>query len=118
MILLPCTKITSSVSPSLEWLCYKLPQQHLDMGKPAFEKNLKKYSIYVSSLNSKRSATAEQIGKAGIRLYVITYGGRQEDSLNSLRYIKLILWKWYHQVKHLRTPLQKEQHIITVYGFN
>ena len=60
------------------------------MGKPAFEKNLKKYSIYVSSLNSKRSATAEQIGKAGTRLYVITYGGRQEDSLNSLHYIKFM----------------------------
>ena len=36
------------------------------------------------------SATAEQIGKAGTRLYVIKYGGRQEDSLNSLRYIKFM----------------------------
>ena len=59
----------------------------------------------ISSLKSEHSATAEQIGKAGTRLYVLTYGGRQEDSLNSLRYINL--WKWYHQVRHLRTPYRK-----------
>ena len=39
---------------------------------------------------SEHSATAEQIGKAGTRLYVITYGGRQEDLLNGLRYIKFM----------------------------
>ena len=30
---------------------------------------------------SEHSATAEQIGKAGTKLFVITYGGKQEDSL-------------------------------------
>ena len=39
---------------------------------------------------SEHSATAEQISKAGTRLFVITYGGKQEDSLNSLRYIKFM----------------------------
>lgn len=33
-------------------------------------------------------ATVEQIGKAGIRLYVVLYGGKEDDSLNSLRYSK------------------------------
>ena len=44
----------------------------------------------ISSLIIEHSATAEQIGKAGTILYVITYGGRQEDSLNTLRYIKFM----------------------------
>ena len=39
---------------------------------------------------SEHSATAEQIGKAGTRLFVITYGGKREDSLNSLWYIKFM----------------------------
>ena len=33
-------------------------------------------------------ATVEQIGKAGIRLYVVLYGGRADDSLISLWYAK------------------------------
>ena len=33
-------------------------------------------------------ATVEQIGKAGIRLYLVLYGGRAADSLNGLRYAK------------------------------
>ena len=32
---------------------------------------------------------AEQIGEAG-RLFVIAYGGKQEDSLNNLRYTKFM----------------------------
>ena len=32
--------------------------------------------------------TVEQIGKAGIRLYVVLYGGRADDYLNSLLYTK------------------------------
>ena len=39
---------------------------------------------------SEYSATAEQIGKAGTRLFVITYGGKQEDSLNSLWYMEMV----------------------------
>ena len=39
---------------------------------------------------SEYSATTEQIGKAGTRLFVITYGGKQEGSLNSLWYIKFM----------------------------
>ena len=32
----------------------------------------------------------EQIGEAGTRLFVITYGGKEDDSLNSLRYTKFM----------------------------
>ena len=42
----------------------------------------------ISLLMTDPEATVEQIGKAGIRLYVILYGGRVDDSLNSLRYAK------------------------------
>ena len=39
---------------------------------------------------SEHSATAEQIGKAGMRFFVMAYIGKQEDPLNSLRYIKFM----------------------------
>ena len=35
-------------------------------------------------------ATVEQVGEAGIRLFVIMYGGKQSDSLNNLRYAKFM----------------------------
>ena len=40
---------------------------------------------------SEHSATVEQIGKVGTKLFVITYGGKQEDSLNSVQYIKFMV---------------------------
>lgn len=42
----------------------------------------------ISFLMTNPEATVEQIGKAGIRLYVVLYGGKEDDSLNSLRYSK------------------------------
>ena len=39
---------------------------------------------------SELSAAVEQIGKTGMRLFVITYGGKQDDSLYSLKYTKFI----------------------------
>ena len=39
---------------------------------------------------SQCDATAEQVGNAGIRLFVITYGGKPEESLNKLRYLKFM----------------------------
>ena len=44
----------------------------------------------ISTLMSNPEATAEQVGKAGIRLFVILYGGREDDSLNSLRFTKFM----------------------------
>ena len=34
--------------------------------------------------------TAEEMGKAGVRFAVILFGGKQEDSLDFLRYVKLL----------------------------
>ena len=34
------------------------------------------------------SATTEQVGEAGVQLFVIVFGGKQFDSLNALRYAK------------------------------
>ena len=44
----------------------------------------------ISSLISDSQVTAEEVGKAGARLFVILYGGKQEDSLNFLRYVKFM----------------------------
>ena len=35
-------------------------------------------------------ASQEEIGQAGLRLFVILYGGKQHDSLNGLRYVKFM----------------------------
>ena len=40
----------------------------------------------ISELNT----TVQQIGKAGTKLFFITYGGKQDDFLNSLRYTKFM----------------------------
>ena len=45
----------------------------------------------ISFLMTDPEATVEEIGKAGIRLYIILYGGRADDSLNSLRYAKYMM---------------------------
>lgn len=62
--------------------------QHLGMGKPRIKGS--KEIQQVSSLMSQHSATAEQIGKVDTRLFVITYSDKQEHSLNSLQYIKVM----------------------------
>ena len=61
-------------------------------GKTSLLKRIKesKELQQISSLMSEHSATIEQIGKVGTRLFVITYGGKQKDSLNNLRYIKFM----------------------------
>ena len=44
----------------------------------------------ISCLMSDPKATKEEIGSAGIRLFVHLYGGKLTDSLNSLRYAKFM----------------------------
>ena len=44
----------------------------------------------ISMVMSDPDATVEQVGEAGIRLFVIMYGGKQSDSLNNLRYAKFM----------------------------
>ncbi len=58
-------------------------------------------------------ATDEQIGEAGVRLFVIVYGGKKEDSLNTLRYAKFM--EMIVSTKKLDPLLLQEQHSITAY---
>ena len=44
----------------------------------------------ISLLMSDPHATAEQIGKAGIQVFISMYGGKCRDSLNGLRYAKFM----------------------------
>lgn len=44
----------------------------------------------ISSVISNPQATEEEVGNAGIRLFVILYGGREEDTLGGLRFAKFM----------------------------
>ena len=44
----------------------------------------------ISVLIGNHHMTEEEIGKAGTRLFVILFGGKQEDSLNFLQYVKYL----------------------------
>jgi len=61
------------------------------------------------------NATVEQVGDVGVWLFVIVFGGKQSDSLNTLRYAKDM--KMVASAKNiviLKNFLQKqEQHTIT-----
>ena len=45
---------------------------------------------HISSLMTNPCSTAEEIGKAGVHLFVVLFGGKQNDSLNFLRYVKFL----------------------------
>ena len=36
------------------------------------------------------NGTVEQVGEVGVQLFVIVFGGKQSDSLNTLRYAKYV----------------------------
>ena len=61
-------------------------------GKVSLMKKLKQSEEIqrISQLMMDPGATDEQIGEAGVRLFVIVYGGKKEDSLNTLRYAKFM----------------------------
>ena len=42
----------------------------------------------IAELIMDHSATTEQVEEAGVQLFVIVFGGKQSDSLNTLRYAK------------------------------
>ena len=44
----------------------------------------------ISLLMGDSCMTAEEISKAGVHLFVIPFGGKQDDSLNYLRYVKFL----------------------------
>ena len=61
-------------------------------GKASLLKKLKESEVLqdISLLMSDPHATAEQIGKAGIQVFIAMYSGKQRDSLNGLRYAKFM----------------------------
>ena len=61
-------------------------------GKTGLLKKLKESPDiqHISSLMIDSTASTEEIGVAGIRLFVHLYGAKQTDSLNNFRYMKLV----------------------------
>ena len=61
-------------------------------GKTTLLKKLKASEVIqeISSVLCNPNALQEEIGQAGLRLFVILYGGKQQDSLNGLRYAKFM----------------------------
>ena len=69
----------------------------------------------ISLLMGDSHMTAEEIGNAGVRLFIILFGGKQEDSLNFLRYVKFLeMVSSNKAMTHRSYHLQKGQHIFTV----
>ena len=75
-------------------------------GKTTLLKNIKESEElqHISSLMSDPNVTAEQIGKDGIRLFVVIYDDKIGDSLNSLRYTKFM-----EMVSSSKTSLNPEK---------
>ena len=62
------------------------------LGKTALLKKMKNFNKLqqISYLMSNTDASPEQIGKAGIQIFIYMYNGKQGDSLNKLRYAKFM----------------------------
>ena len=61
-----------------------------EQGKIGLMKKLKQSKDVqaIAELMMDRNATVEQVGEVGVRLFIIVFGGKQSDSLNTLRYAK------------------------------
>ena len=59
-------------------------------GKVSLMKKLKQSNEVqmISQLMMDRNATVDEVSRVGVRLFVIAYGGKQSDSLNTLRHAK------------------------------
>ena len=44
----------------------------------------------IAELMMDHNATVEQVGEVGVQLFVIVFGGKQSDSLNTLRYMEMV----------------------------
>ena len=44
----------------------------------------------IAELIMDHSAITEQVGEAGVQLFVIVFGGKQSDLLNTLRYVEML----------------------------
>ena len=64
------------------------------------------------------NATLEQIGAAGLRIFVLLYGGKDTDNLSSLRYAKYMkMASTTSSVKPEKFPQQREQQIFILFVF-
>ena len=60
----------------------------------------------IAELMIDRNATVEQVGEVGVRLFVIVFGGKQSDSLNTLRYAKYMEMVVSAKILILKNSLQ------------
>jgi len=68
----------------------------------------------IAELMMDHNATAEQVEEVGVWLFVIVFGGKQSDSLNTLRYAKYMEMLASAKILILKNSLQQqEQHTIT-----
>ena len=65
----------------MERLQHHLPQC-MDMGKVAYRRKLQALSQTISS----PEATTDHVGAAGVKLFIILYGGKDGDTLTNLHY--------------------------------
>ena len=61
-----------------------------------------------------RNATVEQVGEVGVRLFIIVFGGKQSDSLNTLRYAKYMeMVASAKNIDSSRTPYNSKSSILS-----
>ena len=104
----------------LEWLRHHMC--YIWHGKTSLIKKLMKDSEelrQMSLLMCDSHATADQIGEAGTRVFVLMYGGKKTDTLNDLRHAKFMDMITSSNCRWIPRSFlqQKEQPIITVCGF-
>ena len=63
------------------------------------------------------SVTPEEVGRAGIRLFLILFGGKDGDSLNSVHYVKFLEMVSASKVvdPHKLPPTERAAHFHSIY---
>ena len=83
-------------------------------GKTALFKKMKESEELqeISKIMSDLKATVEEVGQAGIRAFVILYGGKRTDSLNQLRYTKYTHLANHHSIRRSFHPQRGQRTFI------
>ena len=88
----------------------------IGQGKIGLMKKLKQSKDVqaIAELKMDRNATVEQVGEVGVRLFVIVFGGKQSDSLNTLRYAKYMeMVASAKNIDSSRTPYNNKSSILS-----
>ena len=82
--------VTSYVSFLHAWSGCDTTSETFGQGEVCLMKKIKQSKDVqrIAELMMDHSATTEWVGEAGVQLFVIVFGGKQSDSLNTLRYAK------------------------------